>query len=429
MNIVVEIIIWIAYIISLYFSIFLLLVYLEKKEFFEHEQSGTALQEYPLISVIVPVFNEEKTVIKTLESLYHLDYPKDRLEILVVNDGSTDSTPQKIESFIKEKINFHLLSHPNRGKGASLNRGLKELKGEYFACLDADSFVEPQTLRKMLSLYEKENEPQLAVVTPAMKIYNPKNLLQKVQWFEYLVVILIARISSHMDSLYVAPGPFSVYRTSVIRKIGGFHENHLTEDQEIAYRLQEQHYKIKQCFDGYVYTNCPKKLKPFFRQRRRWYVGSLVCLKSYRKMVANRKYGDFGMMQMVKNVVGYTLAVVGIIIMVYFFLIPLYQKARTALIVQFDVLPFLNNFFTKLTLKFTFLNFLLTDFRKGFIILFLFAIGFFLFYAAHKNGNEKINKFGWIVLIPYFAFYYILKGIILLLSLMQFAQGKKIRWR
>jgi cellulose synthase/poly-beta-1,6-N-acetylglucosamine synthase-like glycosyltransferase len=424
MNTVISITLWIAYIVALYFSVFLVLVYLDKKRLFSTEDSADKISHFPLVSVLIPAYNEEKTILRTLESVYALDYPKNRLEVIVINDGSKDHTGKVIQTYIKNKPNFQLLSHSNCGKAASLNRALKLAKGEFFACLDADSFVESSTLKKMLQIYEKENNSNLAIVTPAMKVYQPKNMLQKVQWLEYLVIILISRLSSHLDSLYVAPGPFSLYRTRIIRKIGGFDEKNITEDQEIAYRIQQRQYLIKQCTNGYVYTTAPQELTPFYHQRRRWYLGGITCLHQYRKLVANKKYGDFGLMQMVKNVVGFILAVTGITIAGYFFILPLFQTLKEMIIVNFNFMPYLQT----LKIKITFLNFLLTDFRKGIIVLFLFIIGGFFFYQAHRNAKEKILKFGWIPLIPYFAFYYTLKGIILILCMIEFVRGKKVKW-
>ncbi len=426
MNIYVNLVLWIAYVVSLYFSVFLMLVYLDKRFLFHHEQATRrkSLSEEPHVAIIIPAYNEEKTILQTLQSVEALQYPHDKLEILVVNDGSTDRTEERVREFIKSKRHFRLISQPNQGKAAALNRGLQEITAPFFACLDADSYVDPDTLRKMLSQYSESNDPQLAVITPAMKVHEPGNILQKIQWLEYIVIILFARLASHLDSLYVAPGPFSLYRTEIIRKIGGFDEKNITEDQEIAYRLQQHHYRIKHCFNGYVYTTAPATLKPFYRQRRRWYLGGLACLHQYRKLIANRKYGDFGMLQMVKNVVGYVLAVTGMVIIIYLFLVPFWDKLKSLVLVKFNIIPYILAF----KLKITFLNFLLTDFRKGFIILFLFAIGTFLFWQAHRNARERMTRFGLLPLLPYAAFYYLLKGFILLSTLVEFARRKKTKW-
>jgi poly-beta-1,6-N-acetyl-D-glucosamine synthase len=424
MNLFVNILLWVVYAVSLYFSVFLLLVYFDNRHFFKKEQSSLTPREEPIVSIIVPAYNEEKTILKTLRSINNIDYPKEKLEVFVIDDGSKDNTKKIIKDYIKDKLQFKLIAHKNMGKAASMNKALTKANGKFFACLDADSFVDSKTLRKMLSLYYKEDNPDLAIITPAMKVDKPKNLLQKVQWLEYLVIILVARITSQLDSLYVAPGPFSLYRTDIIKKLGGFDPTNITEDQEIAYRVQKNNYQIKQCFDGYVHTTAPRKLVPFYKQRRRWYLGSIRCVNQYKSMIANKKYGDFGLMQMIKNVAGYLLAITGIAVAIYLIILPALNWLKNLIVIKFNIFPYLANIKFDLSL----LNLLLIDFRKSFLIIFIFMVGFFFFYQAHRNANEKMTKMGFIPLIPYFIFYYLLKGIILLLSLFEFTRGRKLKW-
>ncbi|MBI2151685.1 glycosyltransferase family 2 protein [Candidatus Woesearchaeota archaeon] len=426
-NYLFEAILWTSYLVSLYFSVFLLLVYLEKKPQFISEKSSLTLpnsREWPFVSVIVPAHNEEKTILKTLESIEALDYPKEKLEVIAIDDGSKDDTKEKIIEYISDKPHFRLISHSNMGKAASMNKALAQLKGEFFACLDADSFVDSSTLKKMLAFYYQQNNERLAIVTPAMKVHHPKNILQKVQWLEYVVMILFGRLTSQLDSLYVAPGPFSLYRTDILRQLGGFDPQNITEDQEIAYRLQKHQYQIKQCFNGFVYTTAPDKIPTFYRQRRRWYLGSLGCLYQYKGLVANKKYGDFGLMQMVKNVTEYLLAIAGLSLAGYLFFIPLFEQFKMLFLVKFNILPYLSS----LNFNFNFFNFLLFDLNKIWIIFLLFLTGSLFFYWAHQNAQEKMSVFGLFPLIPYFFFYYLLKGSILMVSLVQFHRSKKIKW-
>ncbi len=427
MNLFISILIWVAYTISLYFSVFLLLIYLERKSLFAQERfptSSPTLPKTPLVSVLVPAYNEEDTIIQTLKSIHSLQYPKHKLQAIVINDGSTDQTETLVQQYIRDKPHFHLITQRNKGKAAALNRGLAEARGEFFACLDADSFVDPLTLHKMLTLYYKEHNENLAIITPAMKVANPRNVLQRIQWLEYIVMIFVSRLAGYLDALYVAPGPFSLYKTSIIKELGGFDEQNITEDQEIAYRVQKHHYQIKQCVDGYVYTTAPGTLHPFYLQRRRWYLGSLFCLHQYRTLIANRSYGDFGMMQMAKNVTGYFLAITGMVLAFHFFLRPLFNWIQNLFVINFDVIPFLTSY----TFHIDLMTILLTDLRKMFIVVFLFAIGFLFFYLAHKNAREKMTKFGWIPLVPYFLFYYLLKGTILLSCMATFTRKKKLKW-
>jgi cellulose synthase/poly-beta-1,6-N-acetylglucosamine synthase-like glycosyltransferase len=417
------VILWMVYGISLYFSIFLVLVFADTRKSFFKEKSSTYLNSYPIVSILVPAYNEESTIGATMKSIYEINYPKSRLDVILINDGSSDATLSKMQEFISshDAKHFRILSHQNMGKAGSLNTAIELASGKYFACLDADSFVDKLSLRKMLAMFEKENDGQLAIITPAMKVDSPKGILQKIQWFEYLVMIFVGRLTSHLDSLYVAPGPFSLYRLDVIKELGGFAKDTLTEDQEIAYRMQKGQYRIKQCFDAYVYTVAPNKLPGFYRQRRRWYMGSMQCAYKYKDMIANKKYGDFGVLQMVKNVLGYGLALCGIAFAIYFFALPMLEKIVRGISISFDIWPYVRSF--ELTI-----SPLLFNMQQIMILGILFAVSAFFFVQAHSNANEKIHSRYYLSIIPYFAFYYLLKGGILLLSMMEFARVKKIKW-
>ena len=124
-------------------------------------------------------------------------------------------------------------------------------------------------------------------------------------------------------------------------------------------------------------------------------------------MIGNKKYGDFGIRQMVKNVIGYGLALSGLAFAIYYFLWPLMLKIKRGWIISFDIIPYLTN------LKIVF-NPLFVDLPKVLIFGTLFLTSIFFFYQAHKNAKEKFNSFGYLPIVPDFAFYYLLKGTILL---------------
>jgi len=209
--------------------------------------------------------------------------------------------------------------------------------------------------------------------------------------------------------------------TEIIKKLGGFDEQNLTEDQEIAYHVQKEDYKIKHCFDGYVYTTAPGTINKFYRQRKRWYQGSISCLHKYRGIIFNRKYGDFSFIQLTKNILGFILAFSGLFFSFYFIVIPIYQKFRQLYLLDFDLLTLLKNAYLHF-------NIFTLEFRKVFIFIALITITVTFFYLAHKNANEKMRKHGIFYLIPYFAFYYLLKGSIFIISLGYLTLGKKTKW-
>ena len=142
-----DIILFSTYFILLFLSIFWLLVL-----FAPEEAKKTRLQRQPFFSAIVPAYNEEKSIQGTLQSLVNLDYPAEKMEIIVVNDGSTDKTKEIVERFMTEHPSrkIILLNQENKGKASAMNKGLAMAKGEFFACLDADSSVSSNALQVML---------------------------------------------------------------------------------------------------------------------------------------------------------------------------------------------------------------------------------------------------------------------------------------
>lgn len=424
MNIVLTVLLWITYLLSLYIIVYWLIIFFTKKEDFTvKEEKKIHLSRFPFVSILVPAFNEEDTIIAVLENILKMDYPKNKFEIIVINDGSTDQTKEKVKKFIKRNKIFKikLINQENQGKAQSLNNALKTARGEFFACLDADSFVEHKTLKKMLKMYEEEGKG-LAIATPAMKVKAPKTFLQKVQWLEYLVSLFIARLMSHLDCIFVAPGPFSLYRTRIIKKLGGFDRGNITEDQEIAYRAQKHHYKIKQCYNGYVYTIAPKNLSELYKQRNRWLKGTFLNILKYKKMIWNKKYGDFGIMQMSINIIIFFVSIVTIFFFSLYVLKPVYTFIKNLYLINFDIRPFivdLTNF------KFIFLSF---DLEKIVILYLLLLLSFTVIYFSHINANEKFKKKDIFSLLTYFLVYYLIMSFIVVVMFFELLVEKKHKW-
>jgi len=424
MDIVLSVLLWITYLLSLYFSIFWFIVFLDQRNNFKNQENQQIkLKKYPFVSVLVPAFNEGEVVKETILSVLNLDYPEDNLEVIVINDGSTDNTRKVVEEVVNDHKyrNIILINQENQGKAASLNNALKIAKGEFFSCLDADSFVDKFTLKKMLALYE-DNDSDLAIVTPALKVARPSSIIQKFQRLEYIVAMFIARLMSYLDCIYVAPGPFSLYRASIIKELGGFDAGNLTEDQEIAYRVQKNNYKIKQCYNAYVHTIAPKTIKELYKQRNRWYKGSLANIIAYRKLMWNKKYGDFGIMQMSINLLVFLLCFTALFFFSYFLVWPIFRNIYNLYLVGFDILPYLKDIFD---FDFSILNFNIPIIM---IICFLLVISLSVFYLAHKNANERVRKYGVWHLIPYYLIYYLILSVMAVVIVFQMAVGKKQKW-
>jgi cellulose synthase/poly-beta-1,6-N-acetylglucosamine synthase-like glycosyltransferase len=247
-------------------------------------------KKLPTVSIIVPAYNEEKTIAATLKSLLKLNYPKNLLEIIAVNDGSTDNTGKIMEKF--RSYGVKLLNKRNGGKASALNIGIKYSKGEIIVCMDADSIVERNALKKTLGYF---NDPKVAAVSSSVKVFKPKNQIQKLQFLEYLYNILFRKTLAFLNGIFVVPGPFGLYRKSVLKEIGGFQEGNLTEDMEITMRMQAKGYRIENSTNAYTYTIAPFNIKKLFNQRVRWYRGFIINSKQYKKFYFNSSYGDLGL--------------------------------------------------------------------------------------------------------------------------------------
>lgn len=275
--------------ISLYFEIFLLATFLEKwREIWKKTENPIL---YPTVTVIVPGFNEEKTIAKTVNSLLSLDYPKEKLSIFLVDDGSTDSTWSVMQQF-KENPMITLLQKENGGKHTALNLAIKNSSSEIVGCLDADSFVDRNALKRIVLRFENKN---VQAVTPAIQINNPRNGIELIQSAEYMFSAFIRKVFSFLGSIYITPGPFSFFRREVFEKIGPYRKAHNTEDLEIALRLQLNHFRIDNAHDAYVYTTAPKTIRALYKQRVRWTHGFLENAKDYRSLFFSRSHGNLSL--------------------------------------------------------------------------------------------------------------------------------------
>ncbi len=247
-------------------------------------------RDYPSVTILVPVFNEERTVENTIESLLGLEYPADKLFIMVVDDGSRDNTWNLVQKF-QGHPQILLHKKENGGKYTALNYGITNATSEFIGCLDADSFVDSKALLHIIPNFEN---PEIVAVTPSMKIQNPDTILGLVQNAEYNMGIFTRKLFSLLDAQYVTPGPFSIFRKSVFDRVGLYRHAHNTEDLEMALRLQDHHLRIANADKAIVYTVGPRTLYKLYKQRVRWTGGFIQNTLDYKKMIFNPQYGNLG---------------------------------------------------------------------------------------------------------------------------------------
>ena len=268
----------------------MLVTFIENRKKIVIRKGQIKLSHYPTVTVMVPCWNEEKTVARTVESLLAMNYPKDKLTLFVIDDGSTDSTWEVIQQFNKYE-NVRTFTKENGGKHTALNLGLKETNSEFVACLDADSFADPESLIRIMSYFEAN--PDVMAVSPSVIVESPQSLIQKAQKAEYDMSVYIKKMLGFLGAIHVTPGPLTVFKKKVFDDLGPYRKAHNTEDMEIAYRMQKNGYKIEQCNDAYIYTNTPKTVKKLFKQRVRWIYGFINNTIDYRRLLFKKKYGHF----------------------------------------------------------------------------------------------------------------------------------------
>jgi cellulose synthase/poly-beta-1,6-N-acetylglucosamine synthase-like glycosyltransferase len=381
-----------AWYIFVFIAIMWLLVLLTNRERFSHE-TGKKTKRLPGVSVLIPAHNEENNIKMTLKSVLGLDYPKNLLEVIVIDDASTDNTKDAVEGVKNVTL---LVNKKNMGKARSLNRAIKIAKGEIIACIDADSTVDSKILKKMVGHFD---DPEVACVTPALKVLKPKNFLEKIQAAEYLLNIFLRKSLDVIDSIHVTPGVFSVYRKSVLEEVGGFDEDNLTEDMEIALRIHDAGYKITNSLDAISYTICPSSIRSLFKQRLRWYRGALQNTAKYKHMIFRPKYGNLGMFLLPFNFIS-IIAVITIFMFLFWNVFDTVSKFVWQLyLIDWNFSVFLNKF------EFDAQTLVLNTFTTPFVFMLMgFLLGGYLLIKSFRITKEKIglNKLGY---ITYLIFY------------------------
>ena len=242
-------------------------------------------EKLPSVSVLVPVKNEEKVVGRLLKALLNLDYPSRKVEIILIDDGSTDKTIEICREYAAE--------HPNRvkllrrstsdGKPSALNYGLKHANGEIVATFDADNVPEPDTLLKAVEFFE---DPSIdAVQGTICSINADENMLTKFLSYEAAVRFRAYLQGKDVLKLFVhLAGTCQFIRRSVLTKIGGWSRESLSEDMEISARLTVNGCNIRYAPDVRSWEENPSTLGQLMNQRLRWYRGCLDAAFKYGKL-------------------------------------------------------------------------------------------------------------------------------------------------
>jgi len=233
-------------------------------------------KKIPLVSIIVPAYNEEKVIEQTVRTLLELDYPNK--EILVINDGSTDNTEAVLRPYaLQGKI--QLINRPNAGKAEALNLGFNLARGEIVVTIDADGALERRSVTRLVANFL---DPDVVAVAGNVKVGNRTNILTKLQTLEYLRGInLRRRAFDLLNTMDVMPGALSSFRKSALNWVGFYERDTVTEDMDQTLKLVETRMLVVYEPDAIVHTEVPEDLASLSRQRRRWYAGTVQVLKKH----------------------------------------------------------------------------------------------------------------------------------------------------
>jgi cellulose synthase/poly-beta-1,6-N-acetylglucosamine synthase-like glycosyltransferase len=279
--------------LSMYLQVLLLISFFENKKKIKSEESQV-VKNYPTVAIAVPCWNESKTIGGTIESLLALDYPEDKLQIIIVDNNSRDNTQEIAQSYkMQYPGQVEVLMEEKQGKHNAVNKALHSSTSDLFGCLDADSFVDTKSLRIIASYFEHHKEAM--AVTPCIHIKSPKTIMQRLQAVEYLMGVFLRKAFGQLDAIQVTPGPFSIFKREVFTIIGDYRKAHNTEDYEITLRMHKHKLKIMNSHKALVYTVGPATLRGYFAQRLRWARGFLENSIDYKEMFFRKEYGNFGM--------------------------------------------------------------------------------------------------------------------------------------
>ncbi len=261
--------------LAIYFLFLYLMLYVNnRKKLFDYPKTK---KQYS-VSVLIPAWNEEKTVGNTIAEVFNVDYPID--ELIVLNDGSTDDTGGIVKRLMKKYPRLKLVNKENSGKADSLNQGIKMAKSELVVVVDADSYPAKDSFKKMVGFFDNK---KVGVATCVFVPRNNSKFFEKLQDVEYHVIAFTRKLLGYVDAIYVTPGPLAMYRRSALEKIGGFDSKNITEDIEVTWHLTKAGYERKMCLSTHATTTVPTTLKSWYSQRKRWNIGGLQCIAKYKK--------------------------------------------------------------------------------------------------------------------------------------------------
>ena len=290
-------------------------------------------ERLPKFSVVIPMHNEEKVAASTIEAILNANYPRDKLEIVCVNDASTDRTGEICEEYKAKYPGIVKVVHrppeAKRGKSAALNDGLEEATGDYIVIFDADHKAHPEIFNRFAARYAELNDPRVGAIQGTTRYINEEeNLITKIVAKERDPCLLTYyRGEARFRLIPYTAGSAVCFRREVFEKIGKFNEESVTEDTDFSTRMYLAGFKVEVEPDAYTYEEAVNNLRAFRRRTYRWCRGHTKVLFDYWKEVMKCRYLNLKQRIWCLIFLGYylipTVILIGMIIYGISFVIPL----------------------------------------------------------------------------------------------------------
>jgi peptidoglycan-N-acetylglucosamine deacetylase len=243
------------------------------------------------VSVVIAAYNEEKLIAETLRTLFATDYAGE-IEVIVVDDGSTDQTAAEIEGIARNESRIRLFQQDNRGKAHALQRGLGAAHNGIVVFIDADTQCQRDTLPRLIEPFADE---RIGAVSGHAKVGNLRTFIARCQALEYTCGFNLDRRAYNLwKCITVVPGAISAIRKDAIDEAGGLSLETLAEDTDLTLSLHRHRQRIVYVPDAIAWTEAPETVATLARQRSRWAYGTLQCLWKHRDMVFNWNYRALG---------------------------------------------------------------------------------------------------------------------------------------
>ncbi len=253
-------------------------------EVWKRHDEARWLKKAPKVSVLIPAYNEEVGLLSTVKTILASEYRN--VEIVVINDGSTDGSDAMMRQFLAHQtiwdgIEVKYFYKENGGKGKALNYGLEQSTGEIIMSIDADCVLTPTTIGNFVKRF---NNPEVMAAVGNVSIGNTDTLLGTIQYLEFLFSFYFKKAESLFNTIYIIGGAAGAFRREVFERVGNYNHENITEDIELSVRIQAAGMKIVYASDAFVYTEGAVSLKGLIKQRLRWKRGRFQTFFEHRSL-------------------------------------------------------------------------------------------------------------------------------------------------